>query len=238
MIGYDRPLKAEWIYKSLQLVEPGHSPKEYYEGYDNIAVELTGKDGRRKTRTVLFRTFIFNFQEKTSIIEDNILIKLCKEKSFEYMKPILLSKFIIDYKILNQLSNLYSKIFDDSQEISTKAITKGMVESFGDAEIIKRSTRAFLKTLHSFGIIEPLNVTTYAQLPKLELSTEQVKDILLLYAVSNHTKQIDLKHIDKSLFAYYKIPSLSKVANNYHTTVWEYIKGSDRELLILNTDKI
>lgn len=234
MIGYDRPLKAEWIYKSLQLVEAGHNSKEYYEEYDNIAVELTGKDGRRKTRTVLFRTFIFNFQEKTSIIEENILIKLCKEKSFDYMKPILLSKFILDYEILKQFSNLYSKIFDDSQEISTKAITARMVESFGDAEIIKRSTRAFLKTLHSFGIIEPLNSTTYTQIPKLELSIEQVKDILLLYGVSNHTKQIDLKHIDKSLFAYYKIPSLSNIANTYHTKEWEYIRGADRELLILS----
>jgi hypothetical protein len=234
MIGYDRPLKAEWIYKSLQLVEVGHNPKEYYKGYDNIAVELTGKDGRRKTRTVLFRTFIFNFQEKTSIIEQNILINLCKEKSFEYMKPILLSKFILDYEILKQFSNLYAKIFDDSQEISTKAITVRMVESFGDTEIIKRSTRAFLKTLHSFGVVEPLSSTTYAQLPKLELSIEQVKDILLLYAITNYTKQIDLKHLDKSLFAYYKIPSLSEVANSYHTTEWEYIRGADRELLILS----
>jgi hypothetical protein len=56
----------------------------------------------------------------------------------------------------------------------------------------------------------------------------------LLYAVSNHTKQIDLKHLNKSLFAYYKTPSLSEVANNYHTTDWEYIRGSDRELLILS----
>lgn len=234
MIGYDRPLKAEWIYKSLQLVKPGHSPKEFYEGYDDIAVELTGVHGRRKTRTVLFRTFIFNFQEKTSIVEDNILIRLCSEKSFDYMKPILLSKFILDYEILKQFSSLYANIFDDSQEISTKAITARMVESFGDAEIIKRSTRAFLKTLHSFDIIEPINGTTYAQLPKLVLSIEQVKDILLLYAVSNHTKQIDIKHIDKSLFAFYKTPSLSEVANKYHASEWEYIRGTDRELLILN----
>jgi hypothetical protein len=233
MIGYDRPLKAEWIYKSLQLVEVGHKPQEYYESYDNIAVELTGKDGRRKTRTVLFRTFIFNFQETTSIINDNILIRLCKEKSFDYMKPILLSKFIIDYDILGQFSILYSKIFDDSQEISSTAITKKMVETYGDSEIIKRSTRAFLKTLQSFGIIEPLNGTTYEQLPKGELSKEQVKDILLLYAVSNHTKQIDLKHIDKSLFTYFKIPSLSDIANTYHIDEWEYIRGSDRELLML-----
>lgn len=234
MIGYDRPLKAEWIYKSLELVEAGKNPKEYYEAYDNIAVELTGKDGRRKTRTVLFRTFIFNFQEKTSIIEDNILMKLCKEKSFEYMKPILLSKFIIDYEILKQFSAIYTKVFDDSQEISTKAITAKMVDTFGDSEIIKRSTRAFLKTLHSFGIVEPINSTTYSQIPKTELTIEQVKDIFLLYAISNHTKQIDLKHLDKALFAYYKTPSLSDVANKYHASEWEYIRGTDRELLILN----
>jgi hypothetical protein len=233
MIGYDRPLKAEWIYKSLQLVEAGHNPKEYYEGYDNIAVELTGKDGRRKTRTVLFRTFIFNFQEKTSIIEDNILIKLCKEKSYSYMKPILLSKFIIDYDILRQFSSIYSKVFDDSQEISTKAITARMVDAFGDAEIIKRSTRAFLKTLNSFGIIDPVNSTTYTQLPKTVLSIEQVKDILLLYAISNHTKQVDLKHLDMALFAYHKTPPLSELANKYHTEDWEYIRGADRELLLL-----
>ena len=54
MIGYDRPLKPEWIYKSLQMVEPGKKPEDFYDAYNDIAVELTGKDGRRKTRTVLF----------------------------------------------------------------------------------------------------------------------------------------------------------------------------------------
>ena len=78
MIGYDRPLKPEWIYKTLKMVEPGKKPEEYYDAYNQIAVELTGKDGRRKTRTVLFRTFIYSFQEKTSVIENNILIRLCK----------------------------------------------------------------------------------------------------------------------------------------------------------------
>ncbi len=233
MLGYDRPLKPEWIYKSLRLVEPKHKPEEYYDTYNDIAVELTGKDGRRKTRTVLFRTFIYSFQEKSSIIEDNILIRLCKIKDFNYMKPILLSKFIIDYEILRQFTNLYSKIFDNSQEISSIAITAKMTESYGDAEIIKRSTRAFLKTLTSFNIFEPISSSTYSQNPKLELSFEQVKDILILYAISNHTKQIDLKHLDKSIFTYYKIPSLSEVANKYHTSEWEYIRGIDRELLTL-----
>ena len=52
MLGYDRPLKPEWIYKSLRMVEPGRKPEEFYDAYNDIATELTGKDGRRKTRTV------------------------------------------------------------------------------------------------------------------------------------------------------------------------------------------
>ena len=39
MIGYDRPLKPEWIYKTLKLVEPGKKPEDYYDAYNEIAVE-------------------------------------------------------------------------------------------------------------------------------------------------------------------------------------------------------
>lgn len=233
MIGYDRPLKPEWIFKSLQVVEPGRKPEDFYDAYNHIAVELTGKDGRRKTRTVLFRTFIFSFQEKTSVIETNMLLTLCKQKSFNYMKPILLSKFIMDYEILRYFTQKFYSIFDPSQEVSSTALTKKMVESFGDTEIIKRSTRSFLKTLCDFGIINPVDSTTFHQLPKTSLSAEQVSDILKLYAVSNHTKQVDIQNIDKSIFAYYQLPDLNEVAKKYHMLDWEYIKGVDRCLLML-----
>lgn len=233
MIGYDRPLKPEWIYKTLKMVEPGKKPEEYYDAYNNIAVELTGKDGRRKTRTVLFRTFIYSFQEKTSIIENNLLIELCKKKDFDYMKPILLSMFIMDYEILRYFTKTYFKIFDPSQEVSSTALTRKMTENYGDTEIVKRSTRSFLKTLSDFKILEPSSATTYHQLPKTELISEQVGDILKLYAVVHHTKQVDIKHIDQSIFAFYNIPDLNEVANEYHTQEWEYIKGHDRRLLML-----
>ncbi|MGB4091488.1 MAG: hypothetical protein WBK46_06045 [Ruminococcus flavefaciens] len=233
MIGYDRPLKPEWIFKTLQLVQPGRKPEEYYDAYNSIAVELTGKDGRRKTRTVLFRTFIYSFQETTSIIQDNMLLNLCKQRDFEYMKPILLAKFIIDYEILRFFTQKFYQIFDPSQEVSSPAITAKMVESYGDTEIIKRSTRSFLKTLCDFKILEPVNSTKYHQLPKTDLTTEQIRDILKLYAIANHTKQIDIQNLDKSMFAFYQTPDLNKVAKENHTSEWEYISGVDRKLLIL-----
>ena len=233
MIGYDRPLKPEWIYKTLRLVEPGKKPEDFYDAYDNIAIELTGKDGRRKTRTVLFRTFIYSFQENKSLIAENFLIQLSNEKDFNYMKPIYLAMFIMDYEILKYFTQTYFKIFDSSQEISSTVLTKKMTETYGDSEIVKRSTRSFLKTLSDFGIIIPKSKNVFEQISKVSLLEEQVADILKLYAIVTHTKQLNIGAMDKTIFAYYQIPDLSSIANQYHTSKWEYIKGIDRELLMM-----
>lgn len=233
MIGYDRPVKPEWIYKSLRIVEPGKKPEEFYGPYNDIATELTGKDGRRKTRTVLFRTFIYSFQESKATVEDNILIQLSKKHDFKYMKPIYMAMFIMYYDILKSFTETYFRIFDASQDISSTALSQKMSEQFGDSEIIKRSTRSFLKTLSYFEILEPITKTTYRQLRKPQITKEQVADILKLYAEVQHTKQVNIGEFNKAILAYYDAPNLSEVANTYHSKEWEYIKGINRELLMM-----
>ncbi len=233
MTGYDRPLKPEWIYKTLQQIKVGEKPENFYPLYDNIAVELVGKDGRRKTRTVLFRTFIYSFQQNTQLIENNLLIELCQKNDFEYAKPILLAKLIMDYDILNYLIKFIHQIFSPTQEIKSSLLTTKIVEHFGDLEIVKRSVRAFLKTLCDFKMLTQLNATTYRQLPTRELLPEQVKEILILYAISKQTKQIDLLNLEKQLFIFYTLPDFTSIARQFHLTHWEYIKGQNRELLIL-----
>lgn len=233
MMGYDRPLKPEWIYKTLKNIEVGTKPEDFYDAYNQIAVELTGKHGRRKTRTVLFRTFIYSFQESKTKIENNLIIELSKKHDFEYMKPIYMAMFILDYEILKYFTQMFFRIFDASQEVSSVALTKKMTETYGDTEIVKRSTRAFLKTLTDFGILEAKSKNNYEQIGKSTLSSEQIADILELFAVVNHTKQINIRNLDKTIFSYYNISDLTKVANKYHTDKWEYIRGVDRELLMM-----
>jgi len=128
---------------------------------------------------------------------------------------------------------MYYKIFDPSQVVSSVALTKKMTEAYGDTEIVKRSTRAFLKTLSDFGIMESIGTNSFHQLNKSTLSAEQVTDILKLYASVNNTKQVDIQNMDKSIFSFYNIPDLNSVANQFHNTEWEYIKGLDRELLMI-----
>jgi len=233
-MGFDRPLKPEWIYKTLKMIEPGKKPSDYYIPFDEtIAVEMTGKDGRRKARTVLFRTFIYSFQNQKNTITDNLLIELCKTYDIKFMKPLFIAKLITDYEILRFMTQKILQLFDPSQELNSAIISKKMVAKFGDTEIIKRSVRSFLKTLTSFGILEPLSTTRYCQIPQTALNPDQVKFILKLYANSQHTRQIDIKNFDKLIFAYYQLPALNKVALAFHNQEWEYIKGVNRELLLL-----
>jgi len=233
MLGYDRPLKPEWIYHTLASITPGSKPEEFYQSYIYLATERVGKDGIRKTRTVLFRTFIYSFQEKTSVIENNILMELCRKHDLEYMKPILLAKFILDYEIIRFLTKKLSQIFDPTQEISATVLTKKMVDEYGDLEIVKRSTRAFLRTLTDFKLLVPVNTANFRQVSRIFLEPEQVKDIILLYATVNKTKQIGIHSIDSTLFAFYQKPDIHAVASEYHTKDWDYIRGVNREILTI-----
>ena len=233
MTGYDRPLKPEWIYQTLASITPDTKPEEFYGSYINLATERVGKDGIRKTRTVLFRTFIYSFQEKSSIIENNILMDLCRKHDLEYMKPIFLSKLIMDYEIIRFLTKKLSQIFDPTQEISTSVLTKKVVDEYCDLEIVKRSTRAFLRTLTDFKLLVPIDKTKFRQVSHGILQPDQVRDIILLYAQINHTKQIDIHSFNSVYFAFYQKPNLHSVANEYHTQYWDYIRTINREIITI-----
>ena len=113
------------------------------------------------------------------------------------------------------------------------ALLECVVYHDGDVEIVKRSTRAFLKTITDFNFVEKIDQDTYHQLPKQDLSDEQVIDIMQLFSEYNNTKQINLNSSEISLFAWYKTPDLDRIASKYHPTKWEYIKGIDRSFLML-----
>ena len=181
MIGFDRPLKPEWIYKTLRMIEVGHNPSEYNLPFEDIAVELIGKEGKRKVRTVIFRSFIFSFQKRRSKIENNYLIKLSRYKKLKYQQPIFLIKLIMDYEIIRFVINKMNLLFDNSKELTTPILTKKMVQEYGDRDVVTRSVRAFLKTLAYFGVLEVINNKTIRVLKKLTLNNEQVKDVLKLY---------------------------------------------------------
>ncbi len=94
MIGFDRPLKPRWIYESLLLASPGQKVTELNKPFESIASELTGSQGKRKVRTVLFRCFIWDENNRARVREDLKLKELSQQYGLEIMTPVYLSYLV------------------------------------------------------------------------------------------------------------------------------------------------
>jgi len=236
MIGFDRPIKPRWIYDLLNLVEDGVNSSTYNIPFEEIASELIGKEGKRKARTIIFRSFIYSMQDKKGTVRNNSLIELSKTKSVEYMTPIYLMKLIFDYEIIQYLLSFMNTIYNTDHTITTSILTKKIVQVYGDRDVTKRSLRAFLKTLTHFEILfsQTNNNNEFNINNSKAISDEQLKDILLLFGNSFlKSRHIDLQHIDKNLFSLYSFPNFLDVARKFNGISWEFIRSNSRNSLLI-----
>ena len=140
----------------------------------------------------------------------------------------------MDYEIIRFVVNKMNLLFDNSKELTTPILTKKMVQEYGDRDVVTRSVRAFIKTLAYFGVLEVIDNKTIRIVKKLILNDEQVKDVLKLYGQNFiKSKVVDLKQIDKTIFAFNDIPSLNDVAMKYNGKNWEYVKDAHRAVLMM-----
>ncbi len=234
MIGLDRPVKPEWIYETLKMIRVGEKPSAYNQPFEDIAKELIGKEGKRKVRTVIFRSFIYSFQKKRTVIENNLFIEWVKKRPLAYMQPLFLLKLLLDYEIANFIIKKIDLNLKESNVLSSKIITQKMVQEFGDRDVVKRSVRSFLKTLVHFRILKQQGTYDHQFLGKYNLSDEQVRDLLLLYTISFlNSKLIDLSQIDPTHLYFFKEIDLLNVARKYHSKDWEFIRDTNRNILMI-----
>ena len=234
MIGLDRPLKPEWIYELLKIIKVGDKPVNYYDKFEEIAKELVGKEGKRKVRTIIFRSFIYSFQEKRNRIENNIFLEWVKIYESDYLKPLFLSKIIMDYEIAGFIINKINISYNSENFISSQIISDKLINEQGDRDIVKRSVRVFFKTLCNFGVLRQEERNKYKFVKKFTLSDEQVKDFLILYAkFFVKSNFIDINLIDKTLLFFINEIDLHSVAKKYNEVFWEYIRDGNRNILLL-----
>ena len=234
MIGLDRPLRPSWIYETLKMVEIGAKPSIYNEPFEDIAKELVGKEGKRKVRTVIFRTYIYSFQKKRTKVEDNMFLQWVETQSLNYLKPLFLWKIIMDYEIARFITQKITKGVDHSGHISTPLLSKKLVQEYGDRDVVKRSLRSFMATLVHFGVLSQEDKNNYIVLPKETISAEQVRDLFLLYGSSFlESEIIDLQNIPKEFFYFFESVDMTSVAQEFNGEYWEYIREVERDVLMV-----
>lgn len=233
MIGFDRPLRPAWIYESLLLAEPGHKLCELNQPFEHIVRELTGKEGKRKVRTVLFRCFLRDIDKPDRVRKPLWLKELSEKHGFDFMVPIYLFYLVASTSTLITISDHIFRLYDFGSEVNRAFVKRKMAEGYGERDVVKRSTGAFIKTLVYFGVMEEKD--RCVQLKKrLPLDTEQAHIILLLWAREIIcSPQIALNNLPEPIFNWFEMPDKRALAQRYNGEDWDYQHRMDGDYLIV-----
>ncbi len=235
MIGFDRPLRPQWIYESLLLANPGQQLSDLNKPFEKIASELTGKEGKRKVRTVLFRCFLRDEQNKTRVKDKLIMKDLSIKHGQSFMSPVFLFYLIAQTGVLQKISDHIFRVYDYGSEIKLGFLKTRMVNSYGERDVVGRSAAAFVKTLIHFGVIDEQSDRLILK-NRLKINEEQTRIILRLLALEIQcVPQLSLNHLPQSIFNFFEMPDLKKVAQMYNGEYWDYQHRLTDDYLIMHS---
>ena len=222
MIGFDRPLRSRWIYEGLLLAEPGQKLSELNQEFEEIARELTGKEGKRKVRTVLFRYFLREPSNRARARKSLWLKDLSQKYGLAFMTPIYLFYLISSTETLISISEHIFRLYEWGSEINITFLQRKMVEGCGDRDVVARSARAFIKTLTFFDLITEVN-KKFILKHAFIINEEQAAIMFQLWARElRHTPQIDINQLPPAIFGWFTWPDLRAIARKYNGELWDY----------------
>ena len=233
MIGFDRPLRPRWIYDSLLLAEPGQKTSEFNQSFLEVVRELTGKEGKRKVRTVLFRCFLRDPANQIRVRENLWLKELSEQYDLVFMTPVYLFYLIASTETLITISEHIFRLYEWGSEINPGFLKRKMVERNGERDVVVRSVRSFLNTLIYFEVVTKSGKKMILNKP-LQINEEQAAIMLELWARELcYTTQIDLSQLPPAVFAWFTWPDLRAVARKYNGKLWDYQHRMGGEYLVV-----
>jgi hypothetical protein len=233
MIGFDRPLRPRWIYEILLLAQPGQKLRELNSAFEEIVRELTGKEGKRKVRTVLFRCFLRDPANRERVRKQLWIKELSREHGLDFMTPVYLFYLIASTETLIIISEHVFRLYEWESEINSSFLKRKMVEGNGERDVVIRSVRSFLNTLLDFEVIVRRGKKLMLHKP-LPINEEQAAIMLQLWAKElRHTPQIDLNQLPPAIFSWFAWPDLRAVARKYNGELWDYQHRMGGEYLVV-----
>lgn len=224
MRGFDRPLRPDWIYDSVKLVDIGDNISDHKDDFEKILWQLDGKEGKRKVITVLSRYFLRSPENPRSENVENVpVIPLCKSHDLEEVKPILLFYMMIRSPILIRITEMINEIYGYEKDINYTFLRKKIMDKMGERDISARSLRNFLQTLESFGVLRKGDNGQYHWIRRLSMTKEMTCIMLRFYAEEFIVSpQIMLNKINKDILLYFELPNLESLAKQYNGDLWNY----------------
>ena len=236
MKGFDRPLKPEWIYQIINLLEIGDIIYKKRDVLNEVLVELDGKTGKRKVITVVGRYFLKEVDNPNGKkVEDNLIFNLVKNNSYDEAKPLMLFNLLVKAPILQYFSYQLYNFYGTKEKVDSDFLRDKAYQKIGERDIARRSLRNFLRTLADFDILEIKDRTTFMWKERIKIDEECLINFFKLYSKYYlNSPQISLYELPEYLFFYFDTPDVLQVASKYNNTHWKYVRRVNAAIITMN----
>jgi len=206
--------------------------------FNQIVYELSGREGKRKVRTVLFRYFLdFRGHGPNQVTtQESLLALTSRQSSLDELKPVYLIVLLDRSQTLQKILENLIRLFPFGKTIFTEQLIDKTVKIHGERDVVKRSTRSFLMTLVHFGILKR-QTKNYEWMDRLACSCRGMAYTLVFFCRDNSRIEIDLKEIRQDTrFRLLDLRYLEDCVKRYNGILWSYIRRPSTAKIALYQD--
>ena len=212
MIGLSRPIKAEWMNKTVDLVLEEKSTVEIKTELNiYLSFEIDSPTSLRKTRESLINVWATNSDEFSDLRK--LALSLYPTLKSDNL-PLHWCMLLLKYPIFSDICALIGKITNIENSFTTAWIREKLYDSWGERTALDVPVKNILRSLVDFGVLEKVKPGVYKAKVR-PISDERIIQLFIMTLLALGKK------------AYYEIQELSKAhiffPFNYNvTSEWLY----------------
>ena len=183
MIGFDKPVRPEWIHAVGLAWRPDQPVSELIQVVDQVAAaEFQGAETRRKVATIILRCFVKaeGGGPDRCTPDQDVFATAARRFSAETLRSVYLAHLIDMTPILQTITGQMAKRYNLGDEVQSTDFLHRIYEEYGQRGVVTNCVRHFLRTLSWFGCLERLAPNQYRFDARLPIAEETFP--LLVYS--------------------------------------------------------
>lgn len=196
MVGLSRPIKIEWLNKTVELIKEGKTTDEISKELKfYLSFEVKDETNLNKTRSSLIKIWVKTPDEYNEIKEHALKIY-----DNENTNRLLVHwcMMLLAYPVFSDTTSLIGKMADIQGTFTTSWLKQKLLDLWGERTTLLYSVDKILQTLKNIGAIENIKQGEY-KIKNYEIQNEAEKSLIVMTIIAMKIK------------AYYEVTELSEI---------------------------
>jgi len=225
MIGFDFPIKPQWIHDVHALWQPAQPVSELVEAVlAHTMQELGGEKTRRNSLTVILRYFVATEGRGQSrhTTEQNEWVAYSHAYPASMMAPAYLAHLIAQNEVAQEASRFMVRRYGLGDILTSGELRQHVVSRFGERKVVLNAVSAFLRTLQHFGVLSPgERLGDYRYVTQLAAPREVFPLVVWAWWQRHLSPQIDLESFEEdTALAFLDTESFGSHWRIYQHSLW------------------